>query len=329
MRCRNKILTVATLAVGAVAQASSNESAIFPLSNDTEFVFMLEASLEFIFLVDRIHDKGEAINANRFPLLAREAYFRSATYYRAANNFLYKNISHLRIYSVWNYALRDFDKAISLLPVPAERVNISVVNFTITAIFYSATSSVNTPGSYNQIPFHVTKCPTVILGSEFDGSQEEFEHSVGRTILDRGWNPTTYEDPGQLTVQSVNPVVDNLTNRHGVDMNKVALIGVSFDRTLAPLAASLEHRLSAVVTVANGIHYPVLIGEGENDSSAPGQAQEMAQFPGKKATYNLFETDLGAGEYCQLGVETQVAQVAFNWLSDVREGISVPRGGVY
>ncbi|KAM0467064.1 hypothetical protein ACHAPV_000578 [Trichoderma viride] len=374
--------------MGVAAQVSSNGSAIFPLSNDTEFAFMLENTLslsnnfgantgevlraasqiipgdfdswyrEFIFLADRIHSKAEAINSKRFPVSAREAYFRSATYYRAATTFLYANR------------------------------------------------------------------PTVIVGSGYDGSQEELYHSIGRAILDRGWNFITYEGPGQPTVRRqqglgfihnwwevVTPVVDYLTKRHDVDTDKIALVGVSFGGTLAPLAASHEHRLSAVMaidgltdlfsalqsqfppqinslfesgnktefdalllsfignttiptqlrwiiaqslwvfktpspyewltklrefkvdqTVANGIHCPVFIGEGENDSSAPGQAEEMMQFLGRKATYNLFKTDLGAGEHCQLGAEAQVAQVTLDWLSDVWEGISVPQnitGGVY
>ncbi|EHK40485.1 uncharacterized protein TrAtP1_006589 [Trichoderma atroviride] len=454
MRYPDIILTVGTLAMGVAAQVSSNGSAIFPLSNDTEFAFMLEATLshsnnfgantgevlraasqiipgdfdswyrEFIFLANQIHGKAEAINAKRFPVSAREAYFRSATYYRAATTFLYANISDPRIYSVWDSALGDFDKAISLLPVPAERVNIPANNFTIPAIFYSAQSSVNTPNNHQQSPFNSTKRPTVIVGSGYDGSQEELYHSIGRAILDRGWNFITYEGPGQPTVRRqqglgfihnwwevVTPVVDYLTKRHDVDMDKIGLIGVSFGGTLAPLAASREDRLSAVVaidgltdlfsalqsqfppqinslfesgnktefdalllsfignpamptelrwiiaqslwvfkttspfewltklrdfkvdqTVANGIHCPVLIGEGENDSSAPGQAQEMMQFLRRKATYNLFKTDLGAGEHCQLGAEAQVAQVTLDWLSDVWEGINVPHnmtGGVY
>lgn len=379
---------------------------------------------EFIFLANQIHDKAEAINAKRFPVSAREAYFRSATYYRAASTFLYTNTSDPRIYSVWDSALGDFDKAISLLPVPAERVNISAGNFTVPAIFYSAQSSVNTPNKHEQNLFNSTKRPTVIVGSGYDGSQEELYHSIGREILDRGWNFITYEGPGQPTVRRqqglgfihnwwdvVTPVVDYLAKRHDVDTDKTALVGVSFGGTLAPLAASREHRLSAVIaidgltdmfstlqsqfppqinslfdsgnktafdalmlsfigntsiptelrwliaqslwvfktpspyewltqlrefkvdqTVANGIQCPVLVGEGENDSSAPGQAQEMVKFLGRNATYNLFKTDLGAGEHCQLGAEAQLAQVTLDWLSDIWEGISVPQnitGGVY
>lgn len=379
---------------------------------------------EFIFLANKIHGKAEAINAKRFPVSAREAYFRSATYYRAATTFLYANISDPRIYSVWDSALADFDKAISLLPVPGKRTNITAANFTVPAIFYSAQNSANSPANHKQSPFNSTKRPTVIVGNGYDGSQEELYHTFGRAILDRGWNFITYEGPGQPTVrrqqglgftpnwwEAVTPVVDYLTKRHDVDTDKIALIGYSFGGTLAPLAASREHRLSAAMaidgitslfdatksrlppqinsvfesgnktefdalllplvdnttvptelrwaiaqslwafdtpspyewftklrefkvdqTVADGIHCPVLVGEGENDSLAPGQAPEMVQLLGKKATYNLFKTELGAGEHCQLGAESQVAQVAFDWLSDVWEGISVPHnttGGVY
>ena len=69
------------------------------------------------------------------------------------------------------------------------------------------------------------------------------------------------------------------------------------------------------------ISCPVFVGEGENDSSAPGQAEEMVQAIGKNATYNLFRTALGAGEHCQIGAEAQLAQVAWDWLADTWDSV--------
>ena len=69
----------------------------------------------------------------------------------------------------------------------------------------------------------------------------------------------------------------------------------------------------------------VFVGAGQDDSSTPGQAEQMANWLGKKATYNLWFTDLGAGEHCQLGAESQLGQVTADWLADVFEGIPVPR----
>ena len=42
--------------------------------------------------------------------------------------------------------------------------------------------------------------PTVLVGSGYDGSQEELYHSIVRETLARGLNVVTYEGPGQPTV---------------------------------------------------------------------------------------------------------------------------------
>ncbi|KND86430.1 2,6-dihydropseudooxynicotine hydrolase [Tolypocladium ophioglossoides CBS 100239] len=429
---------------------------MYQLSSDSEFAFILAEMLslsnnfgantgeilraasqikpsdfeswhrEFKFLADGIHDKAVAINATRFPVSAREAYFRSASYYRAADFFLHGNTSDTRIYSLWNSALSDFDKAIELLPTVARRANVSAHNFTVPIIFYKPQESSN-PHSTQELDdkgYGSRKLPTVLVGNGYDGSQEELYHSVGRSILDRGWNFVTYEGPGQPTVlrqqqlgfipdwwDVVTPVMDYLAKRPDVDMRRVALVGISFGGTLAPRAASREHRLSAVLAingltslfaslekqfppklidlfnsgnktafhhivlsimesssyptqfrwiigqslfafntrspfewftrlskfVADGpllrnITCPTFVASGENDSSAPGQPEEMAELLGDKCTYNLFKTDLGAGEHCQLGAEAQVAQVALDWLGDIWDGVKTPRsmtGRVY
>jgi pimeloyl-ACP methyl ester carboxylesterase len=88
----------------------------------------------------------------------------------------------------------------------------------------------------------------------------------------------------------------------------------------------------ADAAVLANVTCPVFVAEGENDSSSPGQAAQMAADLGNLSTYNLFKTDLGAGEHCQLGAEAQLTQVSLDWLADVWEGVSLPgniTGGVY
>ena len=47
----------------------------------------------------------------------------------------------------------------------------------------------------------------------------------------------------------VTPLVDYLESREDVDMSKLALAGISFGGQLAPLAASQEHRFSALILI--------------------------------------------------------------------------------
>ncbi|KAJ5690620.1 hypothetical protein N7462_005012 [Penicillium macrosclerotiorum] len=429
------------LRLNQLAQVDNNSSAIFQLSSDSEFAFVLETILslsnyggastgevlraasqiapgnfeswykEFKFLGDAIHAKASALDTSRFPVSAREAYFRSSTYYRNAPFFLHQNASDQRINEVGALAVEDFNKAAALLSLPVENLNVPAL-------------SPSVPGDKFYVPARFFKAqqgnqrlPTIILGTGYDAAQEDLYHELGVSILERGWNVITYEGPGQPTVlrdqklgfipdwwNVVSPIVDYLETRKDVETDYVALVGVSFGGQLAPLAASREHRLSAVLcidgindlygryretlptslielyekgnyaafdkelleveessstdtstrwgiaqslfsfnttspsvwwghlskfsvndTMLSNISCPVFIGEGENDSLAPGQAAHMANVIGNKATYNLFRTDLGAGEHCQMGAEAQLAQVTMDWLTDTWDHVSLPK----
>ncbi|KAJ9244976.1 hypothetical protein DTO169E5_1357 [Paecilomyces variotii] len=441
MRVINTLALLSTpLILPVLAQVSEDSSAMFPLSNNTEFSFVLESVLslsnnqgaqtgevlraasqivpgdfeswykEFLFLGDSIHAKAAAINASRFPASARSAYFRSSTYYRYAPFFLHANASDPRINEIGALSVADFDKAAALLPQPAIKANLSA-------------SSPNVPNGHFSVPVRFFKghssnkrLPTIIVGTGYDGTQEDLFHETGVEILARGWNIITYEGPGQPTVlreqnlgfipdwwNVVTPVVDYLATRSDVDMNRVALTGVSFGGQLAPLAASHEPRLSAVLsidglsdmysvfesqfdpallnlyntghyaefdeallstihntsmptqlrwilaqslftfntdspsdwwrrlpayaaneTVLANIKFPAFIGKGEDDSTAPNQPEKMFKWLGSRGTFNLFRTDLGAGEHCQLGAEAQLAQVTLDWLADVWDNVKLP-----
>lgn len=362
----------------------------------------------FFFLAENIHDQAITADNAGFRVSARDAYFRSATYYRAADFFLHGNLSDPRIYTLWDSALADFDSAISLLDIPAQRYNISSpAGFTIPVIFYKAKCS-------NE------RTPTVLVGSGYDGSQEELYHSEGLKILERGYNFVSYEGPGQPTVRRqqnlgfmpnwwdvVTPVVDWLEKRPDVDMDKLALEGVSFGGTLAPRAASREHRFAAVLAVdglvslfdllaeafgsqisdlfesgnkttfdenireiqfntstptsgrwiidqgefafnttsafqwwtelkainltqeiVDEIRCPMFIGKGQNDVSTHSDPENMLALVGNKTHYyHEFLTDLGAGEHCAVGAESQLAMVTMDWLGSVFENTTVTGGG--
>lgn len=96
----------------------------------------------FYYMAEQIYAIAESVNTTRDPVSAREAFFRAASYYRAADFFLHGNLSDPRIYSLWNQALNSFDHAIALLDIPAERVTLkahgSIGNFEVPAIFYKA-----------------------------------------------------------------------------------------------------------------------------------------------------------------------------------------------
>lgn len=183
------------------------------------------------------------------PISIRDAMFRAATYYRTADFFLHGNPDDPRIDSLWKKQRACFDRAISLLPVPGERLTLRAEAFEVPAIFYRA--------SLDPRPR-----PTVIICSGFDGSQEELMHTCGFAALERGYNVLTYEGPGQPTVRreqkigfiydwerALKPVVDYAFARPEVDTTHLASIGISMGGYLAARAAAFEPRLAATVLI--------------------------------------------------------------------------------
>jgi dienelactone hydrolase len=203
---------------------------------------------QFNELADHVRSSVES-QSERHPVSLRNAMFRAANYYRAADFFLHGKPQDPRISEIWKKATACFDRAITLLDVPAERVRIDGGEFSIPAILYR-------PSADGQ------PRPTLLLCNGFDGSQEEMLHAVGFSALERGFNVLTFEGPGQPTVRReqglgfiadwervVTPVVSYCEKLSCVDASRIALLGYSFGGFLAPRAAAFEHRLAAVVCI--------------------------------------------------------------------------------
>ena len=211
---------------------------------------------EFKYMADQIHSLAQSADAARFPVSAREAYFRSAAYYRFAPFFLRRNWTDERMFTAWDSQLADFEKAIKLLPEPAERITLNTThNFTVPAYFFPA------PQDHARCGCPERK-PTVIACTGYDGAQEDLYHTIGKEILARGYNFVSYEGPGQATVrlqqnigfipewwEAVSPVIDYLATRDDVDMSRLVHQGISYGGLLAPLAATVEHRFAAVIAI--------------------------------------------------------------------------------
>jgi dienelactone hydrolase len=203
---------------------------------------------EFLALAQKVETEGWGEDRSS-PVTLRDRAFRAASYYRAADFFLHGTPSDPRIMTTWASATEQFDRAISLLPVAGERVEIQADGFTVPAIHFRAASG-------NEAR------PAVLMFNGFDGSQEEMLHLSGLAALERGFDVLTFEGPGQPTVLReqgigfrhdweavVTPVVDYCEAAPEIDASRLGLIGVSFGGYLAPRAAAFESRIGAVVTI--------------------------------------------------------------------------------
>jgi pimeloyl-ACP methyl ester carboxylesterase len=199
-------------------------------------------------LAVRVHEQVEKIDASKYPISARTALFREATYLRSADFYLHGNWEDPRINSIWDKHRVAFDKAIALLPVPGQRVTLKAQGFDVPAIFYGC----GLPG----------RRPTILMCSGYDGSQEELYHVAVEAALSRGINAITFEGPGQPTVRReqnvgfihdwervVSPVVDYALTRDDVDPNAIGLWGYSLGGYLAARAAAFEPRLAAAMVI--------------------------------------------------------------------------------
>ena len=204
-------------------------------------------------LAERVKSNVNKDDVSRYPISVRDTMFRASTYFRAADFFLHGNADDPRINTLWAEQLACFDTAISLLPIPGQRVNITADGFVVPAIFFRA----STDGKPR---------PTILFCNGFDGAQEEMLHQNGLAALERGFNVVTYEGPGQPTVRReqklgfigewervVTPVVNYCETVPEIDHRKLALFGSSFGGFLVPRAAAFEPRIAAVVCV-DGIY---------------------------------------------------------------------------
>jgi dienelactone hydrolase len=201
---------------------------------------------EFNKLAKHVH---AGVTNTRHPVSARNALFRAANYYRAADFFLHGNPDDSRINETWTHQTACFDLAISLLDIPGERLELQTPEFTVPAILYRA-SKTDEPR------------PTLLMCNGYDGSQEEMLHVFGFGALERGFNVITFEGPGQPSVvrnqhlgfineweSVVSPLVDFCETQSAIDSGKLILLGYSFGGFLVPRAAAFEHRLAAAICV--------------------------------------------------------------------------------
>ncbi|KAJ9642166.1 hypothetical protein H2204_002535 [Knufia peltigerae] len=177
----------------------------------------------------------------------RDAYFRISRYHFASTFFLDGNRSDPRLAESYRLWKSYFDKAASLLAIPAQRHTLDAGDFQIPVILLRA--------SLDDRP---RSC--LIMGSGLDGSAEEMLHFHGFAALERGHHVILYEGPGQTSVRRdqglgfvhdwervASPIVDWLEHVPFVDSSKCGLLGVSLGGYLAARAATVEHRLAAVI----------------------------------------------------------------------------------
>ncbi|TVY65591.1 20-hydroxy-prefusarin hydrolase FUS2 [Lachnellula suecica] len=191
------------------------------------------------------------------PVTLRDVYFRASHYFYVADFYTHGSPEDPRgkeSYELWR---KYFDMANAHLPIPGQHVTLdSGHGFKIPVILWRAPQASAT-----------NPRPTLILGGGFDSCMEELYNTFGIPALERGYNVTIYEGPGQPTLlreqgvgfihdweKAVTPIVDYILahksdNLAFMDTTKVGLLGWSLGGYFAARAAAFEPRLAAVICI--------------------------------------------------------------------------------
>lgn len=205
---------------------------------------------EWNMTASRLEARADSFLAQGHRLSAREAYLRASNYYRNAGFYLDMDREDPRIIPTWRRSRDCFLKAADLSEGLIQPLRIPFENTTL-------------PGYLCLVDGSGKRRPLLIVHTGFDGTGEELYFEVARAANERGYNALIFEGPGQgemIRVQRipfrynwetvVTPVVDFAWNLSVVDLDRIALMGVSFGGHLAPRAAAYEHRIRACI--ANG-----------------------------------------------------------------------------
>lgn len=202
-------------------------------------------------LAERLKKDADSTFKENHYESAKGLYLRASNYYRAAEFYLHGNPHDQRIVETARKG-RECFLAFIALEKHIEALEIPYENTTLPAYFYA----VDNPKA------------TLIIQTGFDGTQEEL-YVYAQQATKRGYNVLTFEGPGQGRVireqelpmradweQVVTPVIDYLSTRHDVKMDKLILYGLSLGGYLAPRAASKDKRIK--ILIANGgVYDPV------------------------------------------------------------------------
>jgi pimeloyl-ACP methyl ester carboxylesterase len=168
-----------------------------------------------------------------------------------------------------------FSKAAALFPFHVDSIEIPYeIGTTLPGYYYHylEKNGVSNKGNENKRCNESEKKvfrPTLIAHGGFDSTLEEMYCSAAAPALERGYNCLTFEGPGQGGVirkqgipfrydweKVVTPVIDYAINRNeefGIDVNRIALMGISMGGYLAARAAAFDHRISACI-INDGVY---------------------------------------------------------------------------
>lgn len=201
---------------------------------------------EWSALADRVAGIADDCAAKGHSVSASSAYLRAANYYRTAEFYLRDDpVNDPRVADTSARAIEAF-RAAPEVREHWQRVGIPYQGIELSGYYLNVSG--DEPG------------PTLVAHGGFDSTVEEMFFAVGEAARRYGWNCLIFEGPGQgaaLRVHKlpfrhdweavVTPVLDVAVTLPGVDIHRIALLGMSMGGYLAPRAAAFDKRIAACV----------------------------------------------------------------------------------
>jgi hypothetical protein len=253
---------------------------------------------EFLAQANRLHESAIEAQRAKHLVTAQSRFIRAAKYYAQALYWVLGTTTPDAEEDVYTAMDAAFTAGMKLMRTRPEQVEIKYDRGTLPAWFVKPDR-----GSRRR--------PTVIMNNGSDGQNVDMLPQGGLAALERGYNVVIFEGPGQgsqLFVHNVpfrpdwqnviSPIVDYLETRSDVNLDQVALRGISFGGLLTPRAAVHEHRLGAVVadpgSLKSILNYPPIIQDilRGKDESAVNSAWNATVVPGATPDqkFNLMKT---------------------------------------
>lgn len=198
---------------------------------------------------DRLSARAaEAFMAGR-RASARQLYLRAACFYGTSYRPLFGSPVDDRLRAAFRKQMTTFEKALSLLDVPAETLRVPLEGATMPAyVIHPQDDRAGEAG------------PLLICTNGYDATVTDMFFATAVEATRRGYRCLIFDGPGQgdmLIEQRVHlrpdwenvvrPVVDAALELPYVDSSRIALTGWSLGGYLAPRAASGEPRLAALI----------------------------------------------------------------------------------
>ncbi|HVO42369.1 MAG TPA: alpha/beta fold hydrolase, partial [Aggregatilineales bacterium] len=205
---------------------------------------------EWFATADRLCAVADNALARGHKISAGETYLRACSYYLAG--LIYSEQPGADIRRRVLTSADCFQKALDLLSIPGQAVEIPYEDSALPAYFFRA------PGARG-------KAPVLIVHQGMDASVEE-DLFLAQGAIKRGYHCLLLHHPGQglalrdkgLTFRPdwenvITPVIDFLVKRPEVDADRIILMGLSFGGALVTRAGAFEKRIA--ICIANPAVY--------------------------------------------------------------------------